>query len=124
MRMKRWAYVALGTLAWFVPQAVAGAQITLPALGTFIPEDVLTALGMQTVALLTYPAGVVGTLAALPAVFFGIVTPIESLLISGPISLAAGYLQWFVVIPRLFGRSGTTGPGRETPSGEGRVLPT
>ena len=117
MRMKRWAYVALGTLAWFVPQAVAGAH--LPALGTVIPEDVLTALGMQTVALLTYPAGVVGTLAALPAVFFGIVTPIESLLISGPISLAAGYLQWFVVIPTLFGRSGTTGPGRETSSGEG-----
>jgi hypothetical protein len=105
MRMRRWVYLTLGTLAWFVPQAVAGVQIASPGLGTVIPEKVLIALAAQTVALLTYPAGVVGMLAAMPVLFFGIATPIESLLISGPISLAAGYLQWFVVIPRLFGRS-------------------
>ena len=103
MRTKRWVYVTLCTLAWLVPQAVAAAQIAFPGFGTVIPEQGLMALAMEAVALLTYPAGIVGILAALPAILFGIATPIESLLISGPISLAAGYFQWFLVIPRLFG---------------------
>jgi hypothetical protein len=107
MRVKRWVYLTLGTLTWLAPlAAAAGAEIVFPELGTE-PEEALAALGAQAVALLTYPAGVAGTLAALPALFFGIVTPIESLLISGPVSLAAGYLQWFVVIPRLFGGTRT-----------------
>lgn len=105
MKTKRWIYVTLCALAWLAPPAIAALQAAVPGFGTAIPEEVLVAIGMQAVALLTYPAGVVGMLAALTAIFFGIATPIESLVIPGPISLAAGYLQWFVVIPRLFGRT-------------------
>jgi hypothetical protein len=93
--MKRWVYVTLCTLAWLVPQAVATVQFP-------VPEAALWFLGIQVLALLTYPAGAVGILTAMTAVFFGIVTPIESLFIYGPISHAAGYLQWFVVVPRFF----------------------
>src|SRR5262245_19592240 len=97
MRKKRWIYVTLCTLAWLVPQAVAAIQI--PGL----PDMALWFLCTQVLALLTYPSGAVGILPTLIGIVFGIVTPIEALLISGPISLAAGYLQWFVVVPRLFG---------------------
>ena len=97
MRKKRWIYVTLCTLAWLVPQAVAAIQI--PG----FPDMALWFLGTQVLALLTYPAGAVGILPTLIGIVFGIVTPIEALLISGPISLAAGYLQWFAVVPRLFG---------------------
>jgi hypothetical protein len=98
--MKRWVYVTLCTSVWLVPQAVAAVQFP-------VPEAVLWLLGIQVLALLTYPAGAIGILTAMTAVFFGIVTPIESLFISGPISLAAGYLQSFVVVPRFFGSAGS-----------------
>src|SRR5262245_66395238 len=84
MRMKRWIYVMLCTLAWLVPQAVAAVQI--PG----FPDMALWFLGTQVLALLTYPAGAVGILPTLIGIIFGIVTPIEALLISGPISLVAG----------------------------------
>jgi len=95
--------------AWLVPQAVAAVQI--PG----YPAGALWFLGIQVLALLTYPAGAVGILPAMIGVFFGIVAPIESLLISGPISLAAGYLQWFVVIPRRFGFTRLPPPARKPP---------
>jgi hypothetical protein len=121
MRIKRWVYLTLGTVAWLAPLAAAAVQIVFPEFRGVIPEDFLAALSMQALALLTYPAGMAGLLAALPALYFGIVTPMESLLISGPVSLAAGYLQWFVVIPRLFGRPGSPPPAQKSP-GEGSRL--
>jgi hypothetical protein len=105
MSIKRWVYITLGTLAWLMPLAAGAVQIAFPEFRGVIPEGVLAALSIQALALLTYPAGMAGLLVALPAIFFGLVTPIESLVISGPVAVAAGYLQWFVVIPRLFGRN-------------------
>jgi hypothetical protein len=105
MRIKRWVYLSIGTLAWLAPLTAGAAEIEFPEFRGVIPEGVAAALSLQIVALLTYPAGVAGIFAAFPLLYFGIVTPTEALLILGPISLAAGYLQWFVVIPRLFGRT-------------------
>jgi hypothetical protein len=105
VKIKRWVYVTLGTLAWFAPLAVVSVQAALPASRTMASENLLVALSVQAVALLTYPAGAVGMLATLPAIYLGIATPAEAMVVAGPISLAAGYLQWFVVIPRLFGRT-------------------
>jgi hypothetical protein len=105
MSIKRWVYITLGTLAWLIPLAAGAVQIVFPEFKGVIPEDALAALSMQALALLTYPAGMAGLVVALPAIYFGLVTPLESLLISGPVAVAAGYLQWFVVIPRLFGRT-------------------
>jgi hypothetical protein len=104
--MKRWVYVTLCTLAWLVPLAIAAVQAP-------VPEPILVFFGMQVVALLTYPAGVVGILIAMSAIFFGIATPIESLVFFSPVSFAIGYLQWFVVVPRLFGATRAPPPAQK-----------
>ena len=54
--MQRWIYVTLCTLARLVPQAVAAVQI--PG----YPAGALWLLGVQILALLSYPAGAVGIL--------------------------------------------------------------
>src|SRR5262249_29255132 len=102
MRIKPCVYITLGTVAWLLPLAAYDVQ---PELGAARSGPLLAFLTIQVVALLTYPAGVAGLLVAFPLFYFGIVTPTETLLILGLISLAAGYLQWFVVIPKLFGRT-------------------
>ena len=69
MRIKPWVYVTFGTLAWLVPVAAAPI-VSLETRGA-ISEQALEALGLQIMALLTYPVGVFGILAALPAFFWG-----------------------------------------------------
>jgi hypothetical protein len=103
--MNRWVYFTLGALACCTPIAIVLIQFIFPALADELNYTILASFGFQSLAVLTYPAGVVGTLVVLPTIYFGFVTPTEALLIAGPISLAAGYLQWFVVIPRIFGRA-------------------
>ena len=111
MRIKPWVYITLGTVAWLLPLAASGVQAEL---GAARSGALLAFLTIQIVALLTYPAGVAGLLVAFPLFYFGIVTPTETLLILGLISLAAGYLQWFVVIPKLFGRTRSAPPEQKS----------
>src|SRR3990167_4888602 len=103
--MNRWSYFILGTVACCTPIAVVLGQIMFPEVGTELNDTTLAAFGFQSLAVLTYPAGILGTLVALPTISFSLLTPTEALLLAGPISIAVGYLQWFVVIPRIFSRT-------------------
>lgn len=102
IRINRWVYFALGTVASSGPIAVVFAQLFYPGTGIELDDAILSTFGFQSLAVLTYPAGVLGILISLPPIYSGYVTPTEALLIAGPIAIAAGYLQWFVVIPRIW----------------------
>ena len=103
--INRWVYIALGAVASCGPIAVVFAKLFYPGIGIELDDAILSTIGFQSLAILTYPAGVLGTLVSIPAIYSGFVTPTEALLIAGPIAIAAGYLQWYVVIPRVFGRA-------------------
>ena len=105
IRINRWVYFAMGAVASCGPIAVVFAQLFFPGIGIELDDAILSTFGFQSLAVLTYPAGVLGILVSLPPIYSGFVTPTEALLIAGPIAIAAGYLQWFVVIPRIFSRA-------------------
>jgi hypothetical protein len=95
MRLNRWTFVAivlLGVAALASAAGVTGNDIYLVS-GTFF------------VATLTYPTGLVAQLVALPLLYLGIATPAETLALCSPLYALAGYLQWYVFVPRLIRRS-------------------
>ncbi len=62
------------------------------------------AVGVLLLSMLTYPAGIIGTLCGMPLIFMGLVTPAEALAISAPVYAISGTLQWYVILPRVFAR--------------------
>jgi len=103
--MNRWVYFALGALVCAAPITIVFVQGIFPALHAELHDTILAAFGFHALAMLTYPAGVLGTLVWLLIIYSGFATPTEALLVAGPVSLVAGYLQWFVVVPRIFSRN-------------------
>lgn len=55
---------------------------------------------------LTFPMGLMGALCALTLIYFGIATTSEAYVVAAPIYAAAGWLQWYVMFPRLFASRG------------------
>lgn len=53
---------------------------------------------------LTFPIGLFGTLCTFPLIYSGIATMGEAHLLASPIYAIAGWLQWYVVYPKLFGK--------------------
>ena len=69
-------------------------------------EDIIAAgLGNMVASILTYPAGIIGTMLSYAAVYFGLLTPTEAVLLAAPFYIGAGYLQWYVLIPTWKGRA-------------------
>jgi hypothetical protein len=62
------------------------------------------ALGSMLIAVLTYPAGVVGTLCGIALIYPGLATQAEVLALFAPVCAMAGVIQWYVVFPKVFGR--------------------
>ena len=75
LRMNRGVYFALGFLGCSVPISLVLVQAIAPALSTEPNEPMLASFGFQFLAVLTYPAGVLGTLVSLPAIYLGFATP-------------------------------------------------
>jgi hypothetical protein len=65
-------------------------------------DDLLFALlGTFAAAVLTYPTGVLATIASYVPVYFRWLTWTEAVLLAAPIYIATGYLQWYVLKPAL-----------------------
>jgi hypothetical protein len=105
------AWACLSPIALVLLQHAFGAPASAPS-----SDDTMFALlGTFMASLFTFPSGVVGTIASGGAVYLGWVTPSESVLLATPIYVGAGYLQWYVLIPRYFGAgAGSRARGRET----------
>lgn len=91
--INRWAYIVV---------------VVLVTIGVGVAQETgftLTQLGLAlALPALTYPMGVLGSLCALPLIYTGIATVGEAHLIASPIYAIAGWLQWYVVYPKLFGK--------------------
>jgi len=103
LNLHRRTYVILGLLVCVTPVALVSFELLPVSLrGPSVHETMLAALGGLAVSVLTYPAGVVGTIAFYALVFLGLATPTEALLCAAPLYIGAGYFQWYVLIPRHF----------------------
>ena len=91
IKINRWVYMVVVA---FVTIGVGVAQET---------GFVLTQLGLVLLLpVLTYPMGVLGSLCALPLIYAGIATVGEAHFVASPIYAISGWLQWYVVFPKLF----------------------
>jgi hypothetical protein len=98
-------WACLSPVALVVIRIVLGAPASAPA-----QDDAMFAiLGTLMAGLFTYPTGVVATIASWAAVYFGLVTPTESVALATPLYVGAGYFQWYVLVPRYF-RGGADAP--------------
>src|SRR5262249_2969524 len=97
--MNRILYLALCAL-------VCVAPIVVVAVGMGWPLDDATAAGIALllIPILTYPAGVVGTVFLLIVSLTGLTTLTEATALATPIFAGAGYLQWYVILPKVYGR--------------------
>lgn len=107
LSLSRRAYVLLVALACATPIALVFIHFAL-GVPTSISsnEDILFAgLGGFMASAFTYPAGAIGTIVTYATIYAGLLTPTEATLFAAPFYIGAGYLQWYVLIPRHFGDS-------------------
>jgi hypothetical protein len=119
-RLNRITYLSLCIFLCFLPALIIFIGSTLPSLASAFPElginlsilpaeyyPFISMLNQMLMLVLTYPAGVVGTIVLFVTTFFGILTPDEAFLLTTPLYVAAGYIQWYVVIPKYFKENNT-----------------
>ena len=84
--------------------------VTVVAAGMGIAQQFGDTVAQVALALalpaLTFPMGLFGALCALPLIYFGIATASEAYVVTAPVYAIAGWLQWYVVFPRLFANRG------------------
>lgn len=104
LSLRRRTYIALCMLACVAPVTLVFAQFAHDVSPSTASDHdmLLAALGHFAASVLTYPAGVVGTIAVLGLIYAGWLTPTEALLLAAPFYIGAGYIQWYVLIPRHF----------------------
>jgi len=97
--MKRILYLVLCVLACVTPLPVAVFFDNL------LNDVAVASLGLLVVQVLTYPAGAVGTVLWLVLVLTGLTTPTEGIALLAPVFAGAGYVQWWVMLPKIYGRN-------------------
>jgi hypothetical protein len=106
-------YISLCVLVCATPFALDfsgfASAISL-SIGASDDAVLFAVLGSLVASALTYPAGVVGTIAFYALIFVGLATPAEALLVAAPLNVGAGYFQWYVLIPKHFRASRTLSP--------------
>lgn len=50
--------------------------------------------------LFTHPAGVLAQAVSIPLTYSGIATESEAFIMSLPVAVVMGYIQWYVIVPR------------------------
>jgi hypothetical protein len=104
-KFNRWAYFSIVVIVGVAFGVSAGAFHDSGAQARLVAGSLL-------IAFLTYPAGIVGTLFGMALANSGIATPAEALFVGAPLYAVAGVVQWYVVLPRMFGRPpATSGTG-------------
>ena len=104
LNLRRWVYIVFCVLAWILPLALFLLQIALDALPSASSSDdsLFAAIGNFALSALTYPAGLVGTIACSVMIYSGLFTPTEAVFCAAPFYIGAGYFQWYVLIPKHF----------------------
>jgi len=104
LNLRRRTYIVFCVLACVIPLAFVFLQFALDVPPSISSNDdtLFAAAGSFAVSVLTYPAGLVGTIACFVMITSGLVTPTEAVLLAAPLYIGAGYFQWYVLIPRHF----------------------
>lgn len=92
-------YVGLCLVASLVPLFLESARA--PDGDSGVAEMMGAFGGLLALAVLTFPAGIVPVLLWWLLVWNGIATPFEGVGALTPVFIAVGYLQWFVLVPKL-----------------------
>ncbi len=103
--MNRWVYAALCAFVCVMPSLWIVGSLVLGTDTGYEDDMLFTGMSMLIAALLTYPAGAIGTIASWLMTASGLVTPAESVLVAAPVYVGAGYCQWYVLVPRYFRRA-------------------
>jgi len=97
--MNRILYLALCALVCVAPIVVVAIGMGWP-----VTDGMAAGIALLLIPILTYPAGVVGTVFFLIVSLTGITTLTEGMALAAPIFAGAGYLQWYVILPKVYSR--------------------
>jgi hypothetical protein len=101
--IRRRTYLTFSILVCTAPMAWVFLRYFLGVETGGYDEDIFYAgLGTFAACLLTYPAGVLGTIASFGMSASGFLTPTECVLLATPVYVCVGYLQWYVLLPQYF----------------------
>src|SRR5262245_2724357 len=91
LHLHRWAYVILCVLACVTPLALILIQhpSDVSSSAAVANDTLLAAVGNLAASVLTYPAGVVGSIASYALIYVGVATPTETVLCASPLYLGA-----------------------------------
>lgn len=92
--MNRWLYISV----------VAVVPTLLAVVAAFMHEPLFLAAAGMLVGVLTYPIGAIGTLVTMPMLYLGIATTEEGIFITSLVVAPLGFMQWYVLLPRLASR--------------------
>jgi hypothetical protein len=113
LKLNRKTYLALCIFLCFLPALFVFISSAFSGIGlnlSILPEEYypfISNLSLFLMTVLTYPAGAIGSIVTFITLFFGILTPTEAFLLTTPLYIAAGYIQWYVVIPKYFKEKNT-----------------
>ena len=100
--IRKRVYFSMGALAALAPSIIELATRT-----TTTPELFPATVGVFLMSLLTYPLGALAHLlflaliGGLPGIDMATATPLAAGLLTSPIYLTLGYLQWYRIVPRI-----------------------
>ena len=95
MKINRWIYLSTGVVGGTVLSVAAMPMSENP--WYFLAATLL-------VWVLTHPLGILAYAVFLPPYLTGIATIEEAFLLSLPVAMGMGYLQWYVLLPRFIRR--------------------
>lgn len=102
LKMNRSTYLAISLLGGLLLAAATGISEN-PKTGISEMPLYLTAAKLL-IWLLTHPAGILAQTIAIPLTYTGIATQSEAFILSLPVAVIMGYIQWYVIVPRYMFR--------------------
>jgi hypothetical protein len=99
MKINRWIYIAICLIAGALLAFATGVSEN-PATG-HSENPLYLAAATLLIWVLTHPAGILAQAVSMPLIYNGIATPSEAFVMALPVAVAMGYVQWYVVVPRL-----------------------
>lgn len=101
-KINRWTYLSTCLIGGVLLASATGVSEN-PTTGISSSPMYLVAATLL-VWLLTHPAGILAQAVSMPLIYTGIATQSEAFMVALPVAMAMGYVQWYVVVPRLLRR--------------------
>lgn len=98
LAINRWVYMTIVAIVCIAIAILVGEYTGEESVAMTLARLAL----LLALPALTFPMGLIGAVSVLALIYSGIVTPFEAYFLSMPIFVISGWLQWYVVLPKIY----------------------